>query len=124
MVTEKPPTVLYDGECNLCNGAVDFIRRRDREGRYRFVPLAAAEAQDLLAGQGTGCDTLHLLDAAGHHDRSSAVLRIAADLRFPWSLLRFLKLVPRSLRDACYNFVARHRRRWFGRTARPPAPKA
>jgi predicted DCC family thiol-disulfide oxidoreductase YuxK len=114
--------VLYDGECPLCQGAVEFIRTHDREGRFRFVPLATDEAQDLLADHGCDCDTLHLLDAAGHHERSTAVLRIAADLRFPWSLLRFLKYVPRSLRDACYDFVARRRRRWFGRTPRLPDP--
>ena len=120
MVTGRSPTVLYDGECNLCIGAVDFIRKRDTAGRYRFVPLDAAEAQDLLEARDGGCDTLHLLDEEGHHDRSTAVLRLAADLTFPWSLFRFLKFVPRTLRDACYDFVARHRRRWFGRVPRRP----
>jgi predicted DCC family thiol-disulfide oxidoreductase YuxK len=122
VVIEKSSTVLFDGECNLCSGAVDFIRSHDKEGRFRFVPLDAAEARDLLAARDAGCDTLHLLDKAGHHDRSAAVLRIAADLPFPWSLVRFLKIVPRPLRDACYDFVARHRRRWFGRAPRRPLP--
>jgi len=122
MVTGRSPTVLYDGECNLCIGAVDFIRKQDHAGRYRFVPLGEAEAQDLLGARDGGCDTLHLLDEEGHHDRSTAALRIAADLTFPWSLFRFLKFVPRKLRDACYDFVARHRRRWFGRAPRRPLP--
>ena len=47
-----------------------------------------------------------VLDEAGHHDRSTAILRIAADLSLPWSLLRFLRFVPRSLRDAGYDFLA------------------
>ncbi len=118
MVIEKASTVLFDGECNLCNGAVEFVRSHDREGRFRFVPLDAAEARDLITARDAGCDTLHLLDEAGHHDRSTAALRIAAELSFPWSLLRFLKVVPRPVRDACYDFVARRRRRWFGRTPR------
>ena len=122
MMTKKSPTVLYDGECNLCIGAVDFIRKHGDAGSYRFVPLDTAEAQDLLEARDGGCDTLHLLDEAGHHDRSTAVLRIAADLTFPWSLFRFLKFVPRTLRDACYDFVARRRRRWFGRRPGRPLP--
>ena len=109
---KKSSTVLFDGECNLCCGAVKFIRKRDRGGRFRFVPLDGDEA----------CDTLHLLDEAGHHDRSEAVQLIAADLPFPWSLFRFLKIVPRPFRDTCYDFVARHRRRWFGRAPRQPLP--
>ena len=121
MKTEEPATILYDGECNLCLGAVGFIRHHDEKGRFRFVPLESAEGRDLLAVRDGGCDTLHLLDDAGHHDRSTAALRIAADLPFPWSLLRYLRFVPRSFRDACYDYVARRRRRWFGRTPRPPA---
>jgi predicted DCC family thiol-disulfide oxidoreductase YuxK len=119
-VTERAAQVLYDGECNLCTGAVGFIREHDRAGRFRFVPLAAAEAQELLPDGDCGCDTLHLLDADGHHVRSTAVLRIAAGLSFPWSLFRFLRFVPRRLRDACYDFVARRRRRWFGRAPHRP----
>ena len=65
MVTGRSPTVLYDGECNLCIGAVDFIRKQDHAGRYRFVPLGEAEAQDLLGARDGGCDTLHLLDEEG-----------------------------------------------------------
>ena len=119
---KKSSTVLFDGECNLCSGAVKFIRKRDREGRFRFVPLDGDEAREILAGRDDGCDTLHLLDEAGHHDRSEAVQLIAADLPFPWSLFRFLKIVPRPFRDTCYDFVARHRRRWFGRAPRQPLP--
>ena len=122
MVIEKISTVLFDEECNLCNGAVEFVRNHDREGRFRFVPLDAAEARELITARDAGCDTLNLLDEAGHHDRSTAALRIAAELSFPWSLLRFLKVVPRPVRDACYDFVARRRRRWFGRTPRQNRP--
>ena len=122
MEPDRQATVLYDGECNLCRGAVSFVRERDPEGRFRFVPLEAAEARDILADRADACDTMHLLDDGGHHDRSAAVLRVAADLPFPWSLLRFFKFVPRPLRDACYDFVARNRRRWFGRAPRRPLP--
>jgi predicted DCC family thiol-disulfide oxidoreductase YuxK len=116
-MTDGSSTILYDGECRLCSGAVAFVRRRDRRGRFRFVPLGSAAAGRLLADGGGDCDTLHLLDAAGHHVRSAAVLRIAAGLGRPWSLLRFLRVVPAGLRNAAYDLVARHRRRWFGNGA-------
>ena len=122
MVDGEQVKVLFDGDCNLCNGAVAFIRNHDREGNFCLVPLDTAEANEILETGGSGSDTLHLLDEAGHHERSTAVLRIAADLGFPWSLLRVLTIVPRPLRDACYDFVARRRRRWFGRTPRQSAP--
>ncbi len=115
--------VLYDGECQLCNGAVAFIQRHDRKGRFRCMPLDSPEADRLLtagnsagntAGDSAGNtagNTLHLLDPTGHHERSTAVLRIAAGLGPPWSLFRVLRIVPRRLRDAVYDYVARHRKR-------------
>ena len=30
------PLVLFDGGCNFCDAAVDFILARDRSGRFRF----------------------------------------------------------------------------------------
>lgn len=33
------PTLIYDGECGLCNQAVDLLRRWDREHVLRFVPF-------------------------------------------------------------------------------------
>lgn len=117
---ERKFTVFYDAGCNLCNGAVDFIRTRDRSARFRFLPLASPEAEGLLENRDGGCDTLHLLDEQGHHDRSDAVLRIAAHLGSPWSSIRFLRFIPRGLRNGLYDFVARNRFSWFGRT-RPNA---
>lgn len=43
------PVVLFDGQCNLCNGAVRFLRRRDRTDRLRFVPLDSDDARQLIA---------------------------------------------------------------------------
>ena len=109
------PTVLYDAGCNLCLGAVEFVKRYGGEGRFRFVPLGSPEAADILPDGVGGCDTLHLVDAEGHHDRSTAALRIAGRLRQPWASLRFLRFVPRGLRDVVYDFVDGHRVEWFGR---------
>jgi predicted DCC family thiol-disulfide oxidoreductase YuxK len=114
-MSDERPAILFDAECNLCRGAVSFVRRRDHASRFRFVPLGSDAAVDLLPDGNCGCDTIHLIDAAGHSDRSTAVLRIAAGLGRPWSFLRFLRILPRGLRDSVYNFVARHRISWFGR---------
>lgn len=118
----SPPLVLYDGECGLCTGAVEFIRRRSRPGAFRFAPLESDEAEAILAGRPSLSDTLILLDAAGIHERSTAALRIAAGLRRPWSWLRLLRIVPVTLRDRGYDFIARRRLNWFGRPHRTCGP--
>ena len=35
----KAGIVLFDGECNLCNGSVQFIIKRDPNGYFRFASL-------------------------------------------------------------------------------------
>jgi predicted DCC family thiol-disulfide oxidoreductase YuxK len=112
------PIVLFDGVCNLCNGAVTWIIERDRAARFVFGALQSASARVLLDERGVLGDlpdSIVLLDADGVHTRSDAALRIAAGLGWPWSLLRVGRVLPRGLRDAIYDLIARNRYRWFGR---------
>src|SRR5262245_17251873 len=41
--------VLFDGACAFCNRAVDWLLRRDPEGRLRFAPLQGETAARLRA---------------------------------------------------------------------------
>ena len=96
--------VRFDGACNLCNGTVRFIAARDPHAHFQFAPL------DSPAG-----GSLVLCDEGRTFTRSTAALRIARRLRFPWSLAYALIAVPAPIRDAFYDFVATRRYRWFGR---------
>ena len=124
----EAPLVLFDGYCNLCNGAVRFIIARDPAARFRFAALDSAAAAARLARVPRPeplPDSVLLLDADGLHARSEAALRIARGLTGAWPLLAAVaRLVPRSLRDVVYDVVARHRHRWFGRreTCLVPTP--
>jgi predicted DCC family thiol-disulfide oxidoreductase YuxK len=116
--------VLFDGVCNLCNGAVRFILARDPAGRFRFASLQSEAARRLLRDDGRA-ETIVLLEAGKTYTKSTAALRIARGLRFPWPLLYALVAVPRPLRDLVYDWVARHRYRWFGKreTCLLPTPE-
>jgi predicted DCC family thiol-disulfide oxidoreductase YuxK len=121
------PIILFDGVCNLCNGSVDFIIRRDRCGIFRFASLQSAAGRALLQQHGLPPDTLDsvvLVDEAGVHARSTAALRIARKLGAAWPLAYAFIVVPRPLRDALYDFIAHRRYRWFGKreTCRLPSP--
>ena len=122
--------VLFDGVCNLCLAWVRFVVARDPAGRVAFAPLQSDTARRLLAAHGglpTGTDSIVVLDGDGLHVRSEAALAVAHRLRAPWPFLaRVAGLVPRALRDAIYDRVARGRYRWFGRrdTCALPEPDA
>jgi predicted DCC family thiol-disulfide oxidoreductase YuxK len=121
------PIVFFDGVCNLCNGAVNFLLDRDRRGRLRFAPLQGSTYASLQSAHPdlSGVDSIVLADDEGVHVRSTAALRLLRHLGAPWSLLsRMGLIVPRRLRDWLYDRVARGRYRWFGRqeACRVPTP--
>jgi predicted DCC family thiol-disulfide oxidoreductase YuxK len=112
--------ILFDGVCNLCNGLVQFVIARDRHGRFTFASLQSGAAARLLSGRGSLeslPDSLVLLEGDRLYTRSAAALRVARGLGFPWQLAYAFVVVPRPVRDAIYDWVARNRYRWFGKQA-------
>lgn len=110
--------VLFDGVCNLCNGAVQFIIRRDPHARFRFASLQSQTGQALLRARGLDAAQLYsmlVLENGVLYERSDAALRIAKHLVQPWPLLTVFKIIPRPVRNVLYNFIAANRYRWFGR---------
>ena len=116
--------ILFDGVCNLCNATVRWVAKRDAVGRFCYASLQSEAARRLLAGADLvdRPDSMVLVDQDGAHFRSAAAIRIAKELTFPWSLLAWLTVVPRPVRDAAYDLVARNRYRWFGRQESCPLP--
>ena len=123
----ESPVAFFDGVCNLCNGAVNFLLDRDRRGSLRFSTLQGATFARLRAEHPEldGVDSFVLWDGEGLHLRSSAALRVLVSLGGLWRACAVGLLMPRPLRDRLYDFIARHRYRWFGRSdsCRVPAPE-
>ena len=112
--------VLFDGVCNLCNASVLFVIDRDPAGYFAFASIQSASARDALVRAGADSKRLDLssvllIEGTRVYDRSTAALRIARHLSGAWPLLVVLRVVPRFIRDAVYDWVARNRYRWFGR---------
>ena len=110
MASNPEAILLYDGDCHLCNRWVVFVFRRDTQAKFQFATLNSETARarirnpELLNGS-----TLLLLTPEGIFTRSTAVLRIAGELRGYRALARLLLRIPQSLRDPIYAFIARHR---------------
>jgi predicted DCC family thiol-disulfide oxidoreductase YuxK len=115
------PVILFDGVCNLCNSSVQWVIERDKEARFAFATLqsdaARRELAKVLSKNEIDAlpDSIVLLDSDGVHVRSAAALRIARGLGPRFALLRLGIVLPRPIRDAVYNLIARNRYRWFGR---------
>ena len=124
----RPGLLLYDGVCALCNSSVRFILRHERPHTLRFAPLQGESAHAILLRHPelAGTDSLVWVEEAHGDERalvkSDAVLRVTSYLGGPWRLLLGLAIVPRPVRDFFYDFVARHRYRWFGKHDACPIP--
>ncbi len=112
------PVVLFDGVCNFCNGAINFLIRQDKAGVFRFAPLQGEAGQKLLAQHGlnkNSFDSFVLIENGKVFQRSAAALRIAAKLSWYLQCLQIFRVVPQPLRDGVYNLIARNRYKWFGK---------
>jgi predicted DCC family thiol-disulfide oxidoreductase YuxK len=110
--------VLFDGVCHLCNSFVNFIIRRDRRGRFKFAPLQSPVGQECLRQHLLSpdeCDTFVLIAGGRAYTRSTAALRVARGLSGLWPLAYLFIMVPKPVRDAAYQVVAKHRYKWCGK---------
>jgi predicted DCC family thiol-disulfide oxidoreductase YuxK len=128
MDNKETNIVLFDGICNLCNKAVQFIISRDRKAKFRFASLQS-EAGTLLSRQiglpsGSNDSLVYIMDKR-FFIKSAAVLQILRRLGGGWRLLFGLIIIPWFLRDLLYDFVAQRRYRYFGKSesCMIPAPQ-
>jgi len=112
--------LFYDGGCGLCHRSVRFVAAADRAGAFQFAPLGGetflarvpperrADLPDSIVVWRSADGALLL--------RSDAAVHVLFRIGGAWSVLAaLLDAVPRRLRDAGYDFVARRRARWFPR---------
>ena len=113
------PVLFFDGECNLCNGLVQFVVRHDKKNIFFFAPLqSSAGAEALRNVPVTGRETTgsFILFYNGiYYSRSSAALHTFRLLGGIWALLFAGIIIPRLIRAGVYNFVSRNRYKWFGK---------
>ena len=115
-----PEMLFYDGHCGLCHRAVKFVLKHDKTGKaFRFAPLQGETFSAFVPASERAAmpDSVIVRTADGVLlVRSAAFIHILRRLGGGWRVLAaILAAVPRALRDAAYDFVARVRYRIFGR---------
>jgi predicted DCC family thiol-disulfide oxidoreductase YuxK len=112
------PVIFFDGFCNLCNGAVQFIIAHDKRDVFRLTALQGDAATGLLSEKGNeaiGADSILLLENGKIYMRSTAALRIAKRLGGAWPVLYVFILIPPFIRDYFYDLVAKNRYKVWGK---------
>ena len=112
------PIVLFDGHCKFCNFWASFLLGADTKGKLKFATLQSKAGSQLLRESGiesSSFDSVVLVHRNQIETKSTAVLRLLRLLGGIWIVPYVLIVIPRSIRDLVYDFVAKNRYRWFGR---------
>lgn len=112
------PLVVFDSDCVFCSRSMRLLVRMDRDAVFRLTSAQGPLGQALYRRLGLPTDAFEsniVLADGRFHLKSDSIVAMAARLRWPWRIGVALKIVPRRIRDAAYDLVARRRYRIFGR---------
>ncbi len=119
--------LLFDGYCNLCNGLVQFVLKKDNRKKFKFTSLQSLSGQALLKNFDLPIEdfnTFVLIIGDKYFIKSTAGLLVAKGLGGLWKLFYVFILIPRPIRDFTYNLIARNRFKIFGQRSVCMAPTA
>jgi predicted DCC family thiol-disulfide oxidoreductase YuxK len=113
--------ILFDGTCDLCNWSAHFIIKRDAKGYFKFAAIQSEAGRKVLARYGLPSKTVAtiiLIEGSEYFTKSDAAIRVAGRLPGLWRILKALAIIPRPIRNWCYDVVARNRNWWSGKKKR------
>ncbi len=109
--------IIFDGECNLCNGVVGWLLKFAPQELFSFIPFQSPKGQILLKENGfptEQLDTVILIDKKGLHTHSDGFLRVVSKIPKWQRVAALLAFIPRLIRDGIYKTASKHRVKWFG----------
>jgi predicted DCC family thiol-disulfide oxidoreductase YuxK len=110
--------ILFDGVCNLCNSAINFVIKRDKKAVLKFAPLQSDKAREIVALYDlpqAEIKSLVFIENNSSYTKSTAALRVCRYLNNLWPLMYGFIIVPKFIRDGIYNWIAKNRYNWFGK---------
>lgn len=110
--------VLFDGVCNLCSGAVQFILKHEKKDSLKFASLQSDIGKDILEHYHIDpkrTDSIVYVENESAYVKSQAILKIARHLKYPYRMFSFFGFIPTSIANWKYDLVARYRYKLFGK---------
>jgi predicted DCC family thiol-disulfide oxidoreductase YuxK len=110
--------ILFDGVCNYCNNKVNFIIKNDTNDVFRFVALQSETGQKIITYLGIDktIDSIVLYEPGyAYFIKSEAIFRIIKHLSSSVKLLLLFNLIPTSIKNLIYDFIAKNRYKWYGK---------
>jgi predicted DCC family thiol-disulfide oxidoreductase YuxK len=122
MMLNLPPNkkiILFDGVCNLCDSAVQFVIKHDKKDVFRFVTLQSELGQQILKHIGisyVNIDSIILYEPGiAYYYKSSAAIQIAKNLGGIWHYGTVFRIIPTGISNKLYDYIAKNRYKWYGK---------
>ncbi len=123
-LSQSHPIIAFDGVCNLCDGFVQWLMKRDKKKIFRYVTLQSEAGDILLTASGKEKETVVLAYKGSIYTYSDVALKSMKILEGWWKMLSYFSILPKWGRDMIYHFIARNRYRWFGKKDECMVPTA
>ncbi|MBA4320936.1 MAG: thiol-disulfide oxidoreductase [Flavobacterium sp.] len=111
--------ILFDGVCNLCDSAVQFVIKHDKKDVFRFVALQSELGQKILKHIGINqknIDSIILYEPGiAYYYKSAAALQIAKNLGGFLHFGTIFKIIPTGISNQLYDYIAKNRYKWYGK---------
>ena len=111
--------ILFDGVCNLCESAVQFVINNDKKDIFRFVSLQSDLGQETIKYLGIDSEKMNSIilyqPGFAYYHKSEAVFEIAKELGGIFILSQIFSFLPTSLNDSIYDYIAKNRYNWYGK---------
>lgn len=122
---ENKSIILFDGVCNLCNASVNFVIKHDKKAQFLFASFQSDAAKEIMLHsnlKNLNLDSIVLIDDGKIYEKSTAILIIARLLNSGYKLFYFFIVIPKSVRDRLYSYIAKNRYKFFGKRERCMIP--
>ena len=114
---KQQPLILFDGICNFCNSAVNFVIKKDKKAHIQFAPLQSEKGRLYLRQYNLPVEEMTsfvFIEDNIVYTQSTAALKVCRYLKGLWPLCYGFIIVPKFIRDGIYKWIAKNRYKWFG----------
>jgi predicted DCC family thiol-disulfide oxidoreductase YuxK len=118
-IPKNKKIILFDGVCNLCNNSVQKVIKHDKKNLFLFTALQSKSGQDIinyLKIDISKIDSIILYEpGVAYYIKSTAALKIMKSFGGFWLLTQIFAILPETIRDYFYDYIAKNRYKWFGK---------
>lgn len=115
-MSRSNPIIAFDGVCNLCNGFIQWLIKRDGKRQFRYTTLQSSSGGVLIDAIDINGDSVILVHEGEIYSLSDVGLVCMKILGGGWAMISWLIYLPKGFRDSVYKFIAKNRYRWFGKS--------